>query len=99
MPFIQHVLHLQYCFSFNYFWYLRLLLFQIKSQPVHESVVYKKAHNIVLQTWRNLKKQLSLMVLFLCLFHISLEWYSLKNVYNEELGENIKGTWPYTGCL
>ena len=43
-------------FSFNSSWYLRLLLFQIKSQPVdvYKSVTYLKKHEycfVVFQTW------------------------------------------------
>ena len=38
-------------FSFDSFWYLRLLLFRIKSQlgVAYKSVVYKKGHSVVFE--------------------------------------------------
>ena len=77
-------------FSFNSFWHRRFS-FEIKSQPVdvYKSVGYKE-HIILFHSLLNMKKQLSLIGLFLCLSHISLGQYSLKNVVKSGgLGKKI----------
>ena len=60
--------------SFNSFWYLRLLLFRIKSQP---GVAYKCAIKklVTFCSLLFMKKYFSLMSLFLCLSSISLGRY------------------------
>ena len=53
MLFTQHVYHLQYIFFFYLFWYVRLLLFQFKSQSVD---VYKSGYNIGLKSPKHEEK-------------------------------------------
>ena len=69
MLFTQQVFHLEYVFFFfDSFWYLRLLLFRIKSQPgvVYKSVVYKKACSVVFQSSKN--EEMTLLHEFIFVF-------------------------------
>ena len=72
-----------FIFLLNCFWYQRLLLFRVKCQPgiAYKSVAYKKCSIL------NLKKQLSLMHLFLCLSPISWGRYVLYRIasHNKDL--------------
>ena len=62
-----------FIFLLNAFWYLRLLLLWIKSQPsVHINVLHMKNHVTLFCSLLNMKKWLYLMSLFLCLSCISL---------------------------
>ena len=85
--------HCEYFFLFNSFWYLRLLFSLLMFKKVF------KKHILLFCSLLNMKKQLSLMGLFLCLSLISLGQYFPKNVKSEELGKvgktGIKGgRWP-----
>ena len=77
-PFIYNVY-----FFINSYWYPRLLSLPIKSQlgVAYKTVSYKK----------NMKKQLSIMRLLLCLYRVSLWWYCQVNaVKNWGFGKKVE---------